>query len=226
MGDRIELTLQERAVSGKAVKNLRKQGLVPAVVYGQDFEAQNVMAPHLDVAKVCRIAGKRQPVELTIGKQKRLAMIKSIDLDPVKYSLRHVAFNVVKQGETVETGVPITIVGAGETPAEKAGLVILTTVDKAEIEALPTNLPERLEAPGEKLVAEGDHLKISDLVVPDGVKIKSDPDQIVATVYEPAALEAANEATGGSAEPEEEAAETEESTEESEAKPEDENSKK
>jgi large subunit ribosomal protein L25 len=200
MGEKVELTVEARDVVGKKVAALRRDGYVPAVVYGHDFPAQNIMAAGVPITKAVHQAGKHQPVELTVDGTKRLAMIKTTDFDPVKRELRHVAFHVVKQNEEVETEVPVVVAGVGETPAEKAGLVVLTGIDTVEVKALPGNLPDQLEVPGEKLAAVGDRLTVSDIVAPKGVIILNDPDQVVATAYEPSALQAANEAAGGEAE--------------------------
>ena len=205
MGEKVELTVTLRDITGKKVAGLRKGGLVPAVVYGHDFPAQSVMADSVPMTKAVHRAGKHHPVELTIGDKKRLAMIKSTDFDPVKRTVRHVAFHVVKQNEEVETEVPVVVAGAGETPAEKAGLVVLTGTDTVEVKALPNNLPDQLEVPGDKLVEVGDRLTVADIKAPDGVTIMSDLELVVATAYEPSALQAANEAAGGEAEPGDEA---------------------
>lgn len=205
MGEKVELSVVARDVKGKKVAYLRHDGYVPAVVYGHDFPAQSVMAEAVPMTKAVHRAGKHHPVELTIGTQKRLAMIKSMDFDPVKGTVRHVAFHVVKQNEEVTTEVPVVVSGIGETPAEKAGLVVLTGTDTVEVKALPNSLPDKLEVPGEKLVEVSDHLTVSDITAPKGVTITSDPELVVATVYEPGALQAANEAAGGEAQPGDEA---------------------
>ena len=202
MGDKVQLTLQERTVVGKAVKKLRLEGLVPAVVYGNGQAALSVMAPTSEMARVYRAVGQRTPVELNLGAKTQLAMIKKADIDPVKRTVRHLDFLLIKQNEKVSTTVPIVIEGTGETPAEKAGLVVLTTIDSVDVEALPANLPESLTVAGEKLAEVSDHLTIADLQVPSGVTVMSDPEQVIATVYEPSALQAANEAAGGDAEAE------------------------
>lgn len=206
MGEKVELTVEVRDVTGKKVAALRRDGYVPAVVYGHDFPAQSVMAAEVPMTKAVRRAGKHHPVELQIGEDKRLVMIKTIDVDPVKRGLRNVAFHVVKQNEEVETEVPVVVMGAGETPAEKAGLVVLTGIDTVEVKALPNNLPDQLEVPGERLVEASDHLTVADIKAPKGVTILSDPEQVVATAYEPSALQAANDAAGGDAEVGDEAA--------------------
>jgi len=199
MGDKVILTVEERTILGKKVKQLRKQGFVPAIVYGSDMQATAVQAETVAATKVWRAAGKHQPVEITLGGKKQLAMIKSADVQPVKRSLRHLSLHVVKGNEKVETEVAVHVKDSGETPAEKAGLVVLTTVDSVQISALPKNLPDAVEVPGEKLVDAGDHLTVADILPIDGVTVLSDPEQIVVTVYEPGALAAANEATGGDA---------------------------
>jgi len=199
MGDKISLTVEERKVLGKKVKQLRKAGIVPGIIYGHDVASVAVEAPAVEALKVWRSAGKHHVIELTLDGKKRLAMIKSADIEPVKHKLRHLSLNIVKQNEKVETEVPIRVTGEGETPAEKAGLVILQAIETAQVSALPANLPDFVEVPGDKLVEAGDHLTIADIVVPAGVEILSEPEQLIVTVYEPSALAAANDAAAGEA---------------------------
>lgn len=201
MGDKVVLSVEERKVLGKKVKQLRRQGLVPGVVYGHDVDPTAIMAPANMVEKAWRDAGRRQPVEVTLDGKKRLAMIKSAEFDPVKHRLRHLSLHVVKQNEKVATEVPVHILGEGETEAEKIGLVVLKTIDLVEIEALPKNLPEFLQVDGAKLIEPGDHLTVADIIPVDSVTVLTDPTQTLVTVYEPSALQAANDAAGGDAEP-------------------------
>jgi large subunit ribosomal protein L25 len=199
MGDKIVLSVEERKVLGKKVKQLRKAGLIPAVVYGQGEEATAVQAPANVAEKVWHTAGKHHVVELTVGGKTKLAMIKSADLDPVKRRLRHLSLQVVKQNEKVETEVPVRIKGEGETEAEKAGLVILQQIEQVAIEAFPRNLPDFMEVDGAKLVAAEDNVTVADILPLEGVTVMAEPEQIVASVYEPSALAAQNDAAAGSA---------------------------
>lgn len=197
MGDKVVLTVEERTVLGKKVKQLRKQGLVPGIVYGADFASKAVMAPANVATKAWHTAGKHHPIELTIGKTKKLAMIKSAEVDPVKHKLRHLSLHVVKSNEKVETEVPVKVAGEGETPAERAGLVVLQALEAVQIQALPAKLPDYLEVPGDKLTEAGVHVTVADIIPVDGVEVMTDPDIVVASVYEPSALAAANEAAAG-----------------------------
>ena len=200
MGEKVLLTVEERKILGKKVSQLRKQGLVPGVVYGHDLEAVAVMAPATTLNKVWREVGGRQPVHLTIGEgQKRLAMIKSADFEPVKRRLRHISFHVVKQNEKVETEVPIRILGEGETEAERTGLVVLQALENARISAFPGDLPEALEVLSDKLVAEGDTVLVSDITPIPGVEVLNEVEIVVASVYEPSALAAKMDEQAGAA---------------------------
>jgi large subunit ribosomal protein L25 len=135
-----------------------------------------------------------------------LAIIKSIDMDPVKHTLRHVAFHTIKQNEKIVTQVPVTLIGLGESAAERAGLVVLQAIEHLEVRALPADLPESLEISIVDLATDEDKLTVGDIVLPAGVEFadhEQDMELVIANVYEPSALQAANEASGGDAEAEE-----------------------
>ena len=215
MGDKITLKIEAREVHGKKVAKLRKEGLVPGVVYGAGMEAISVQAVEGEVAKVVKSAGQHTPVQL-VGKKRRIAMIKDVDRDPVKHTIRHVAFHAVRADEPVEAEVPIRLVGEGESIAERNGLVILQALEKIEVKALPLELPEALEVSILDLAEAGQRVTVADIKVPAGVEIvdnddgRADEDEdeerqtvmdlVVASVYEPSALQAANDAAGGDAE--------------------------
>lgn len=200
--EKLSVTLEPRVIVGKKVAKLRRDGQVPGVVYGQGFEPISVQAPLLTLQKVVRTAGKHHPVQLDINGKKKTAMIKELSVDPVKNLLRHVAFHAVKQNEKVSTEIPVVLEGGGESPAERAGLVVLKAVEALGVKALPGDLPEALTVSVESLEEPGQHLTVADIKVPNGVELDADPEVVIASVYEPSALQAANEAAGGDAEDE------------------------
>lgn len=202
----MSLKLDARTVSGKKVAKLRDEGQVPSVVYGGSTEPMSTQSPLVETTKIARAAGKHSPVDLMIDGKKRLAIIKSIDIDPVKHVIRHVAFHTIKQNEKIVTQVPIVLIGLGESAAERAGLVVLQAIEQLEIRALPANLPESIEISIVDLATDDDKLTVGDLKLPEGVEFadhEQDLDLVIANVYEPGALQAANDAAGGDAEPEE-----------------------
>ena len=207
MGDKINLTLNQRTQQGKKAAVLRKQGLVPGVIYGQGFEPIMVQSEYNVIEKVVREAGKHTPVYATIEGKKKITMIKDIDRDPVKSRIRHVSFHAVKADEVVTAEVPIRLVGEGESEAEKAGLIVLQAIEDVEIKAKPADLPEALEVSIVGLATPEDKLTLADVTLPKGVEyadVEQDLELVLVNVYEPAALQAANEAAGGDAEDESE----------------------
>jgi large subunit ribosomal protein L25 len=196
----ISLKLEQRTVKGKKVAALRTLGLVPSVIYGGKAEPMLVQSSQIETTKVVHAAGKHSPVHLTIDGKKKLAIIKTVDKDPVRHLVRHVAFHTIKQNEIITTEVPLVLVGQGESAAEKAGLVVLQALEKVEIKAKPADLPESFELSIKELATTEDKITLGDIKLPEGVEFadfEQDIDLVIANVYEPSALQAANEAAGG-----------------------------
>ena len=201
----ITLNLGTRTAEGKQVSKLRNDGFVPSVVYGGTSAPISTQSNAVDTLKVVRAAGKHSPVNLTIDGKKKLAIIKAVDMDPVKHTLRHVAFHTIKQNEKIVTEVPIVLGGEGESAAEKAGLIVLQAIEKVEVRAIPADLPESLEISIVDLATDEDKLTMNDIKLPKGVEFadhEQDMELVVANVYEPSSLQAANDAAGGDAEDE------------------------
>ncbi len=184
-GSSIALSVQERSVLGKAVKQLRRDGLVPAVIHDHGKPSRVIMIPNLELAKAYQKAGKHHPLALKLGDEDYMALIKDIRFDPRKHELQHVVFNAIKQDETVETEVPIVL--EGEIPAEKVGLIVINTLDHIDIEALPKDLIDEIRVNAEGLVEIGDKLTVADLPVPEGVTILTEIEHTIAVVEEPRA---------------------------------------
>lgn len=215
--DTISLTLEPREVTGKAVKHLRRDGTVPAVIHDHGKDSIVVQGDAVKMTKVWKQAGKHHPVKLKAGDKNFTALIKAADFDPKKHRLRHIVFNAVNANEKVEAEIPVHAKydeGNDSSPAERSGFLVLSQLDAVAVEAVPSKLPDVIYYNAEKLVEVGDSATVADLVVPEGVTIKTDEHHAVATVFEPSALAAANEAAGGDAEPED-AANVESDTESS-----------
>ncbi len=203
MGDKINLKLDVREQQGKKVAGLRKEGIVPGVMYGHGFDPMLVQSEYGVLEKVVREAGKHTPVHVTVDGKKKITLIKDVDRDPVKARIRHVSFHAVKANEVVVAEVPIHLVGQGESPAEKVGLIVLQAIESVAIKAIPADLPEALELSILGLENTDDKITFADITLPEGVEyadVEQDLELVVANVYEPAALEAANEAAAGDGE--------------------------
>ncbi len=201
----IHLDLETRTVTGKAVKQLREQGIVPAVIHNHGKYSIVVQGPYMAMRQVFLKAGKHHPVNVTAGSHTYLALIKAATFEPKKNQLTHLVFNAVKKNQKVEAEVPIRpryAEGNEATPAERASLIVLDQLDAVTVRSVPDKIPSVLEYDAEKLVAVGDQVTVADLIVPDGVEIVDELEHPVATVFEPAALEAANNEAGGTEEAE------------------------
>lgn len=177
------IELKERSIIKKGLSGLRHQGLVPAVIHNHGQQSVYAMGGELELGKIYQQAGKHHPLQLQVGDQQFLALIKDVHFNPVKRRMQHVVFQAIRRDEKVEAEVPIHL--EGEIPAEKAGLQILHQLDHVEVEALPHNLPDEFKVDVTVLAEIGDKVAVSDLMVPEGVTILTEGEFPIATVVEP-----------------------------------------
>lgn len=227
--DSITVALEPREVTGKSVKHLRRQGIVPAVIHDHGKASVVVQVEYQTAHKAFMTAGKHHPVQITAHGKKYTALIKSVTRDPKYNAITHIVFNAIKANEKVDAEIPVRArydEGNENSPAERTGLIVLSNIETVQVKALPKDLPDVLEYDGEKLVAVGDTVTVADLVIPSGVEVETPTDHAVATVWEPSALQAKNDALAGEAETEdaetvesEHASGTEEGTQSDEIRP-------
>jgi len=209
MTESVTISLQKREITGKAVSALRREGLVPAVIHDHGKASINVSGVYIDIARAYRQAGKHHPINIDADGKKYVALIKEVGVDPKKNTLSHVVFNAVNANQKVEAEIPVRITfaeGNDSSPAERSGLIVLHNLETVEVVAIPSALPDFLEFDGEKLAEVGDVATVADLIVPKGVEIKTDASQQIASVFEPSALAAANDAADGDADEDDAAA--------------------
>ncbi len=187
MSNSIDLAAEKRELTGKKVKNLRAEGKLPATVYQLGKDSVNVSLNYQEFFKAYQAAGLGQPVQLDVAGEKRLAMIKQVDVDPARHVYRHVEFHAVRADREVEAEIPVHIIG--EIPAEKAGNFLVHPNNVVIVKAKPANLPESFEISGEKLAEPGDSLTAEELQMPQDVELISDPSIALAVVEEPRKVE-------------------------------------
>lgn len=204
--DTITLHVAPRTVTGKAVKHLRKEGQVPAVIHDHGKDSVVVQGPYLEMYKTLQKAGRHHPIELTADTKKYTVLIKSATFEPKKNQLTHLVFNAVNKNQKVEAEVPVHprySEGNEVSPAERNNsLIVLAQLEAVEVKAVPSKIPDAIYYDGEKLVEIGDSVTVADLEIPADVELLTEMEHAVATVYEPSALAAANDAAGGDAEAE------------------------
>lgn len=172
------LTAIAREITGKKNALLRKEGLMPAVVYGPKQAPVSVSLSLHELEAVLRHGGESSVVELSGLGTPMQVLIHDIDRDPVTSVPRHVDLYAVEKGAKVTVSVPLSFVG--ESLAAKMGANVVKVLHEVEIEADPSKLPHEIEVSIETLAAEGDQIRVSDLRAPAGVEILTPGDEIVA----------------------------------------------
>lgn len=161
---------------------LRAAGTVPAVFYGPKEEATSVVVNALELEKVWKEAGETTIVRLTGVGDEKDALFKDVQFHPVTGKMMHADFYVLEKGKKIEIAVPLEFVG--QAPAEKAGHIVVKALHEVEIEVAPAELPHHLDVELSSLVNVGDHITAAQITLPPSAELKTDPEEIVASVTE------------------------------------------
>jgi large subunit ribosomal protein L25 len=179
------VSAEPREVVGKKVSVLRRQGILPAVVYGGDQESQSIQLDAREFDVLRRTTTKNTLVDLKIGKAKATpVLLQGIHEHPVRRHPMHVDFQVVSMTEAITIDVPVNYMG-DSTAADKLGGTLLHLRESVSISALATALPSAIDLDITPLDSFESVLHVSDLIVPDGVEILTDPEEPLARVQPP-----------------------------------------
>lgn len=178
------LKAQKRSVLGRKVKALRKQGVTPAHVFGKKVKTEHVQVQTGEFAKVFEKAGETGIIDLAVDGKKKPVLVKNVQVHPVTDQPLHIDFYQVNLSEKVKVDVPLEIVGESPAAQKKIGL-LLTPVSELEIEALPTEIPEKIEVDVSTLDEVGKEVKVKDLKVDRSkVEIHTDDELVVVQIGE------------------------------------------
>jgi large subunit ribosomal protein L25 len=183
--DKINLKADVRKVVGRKVSQLRSAGLLPANIFGKKVKSQSIAVKLADFLDVYKKAGETSLITLTVGADEKAVLVANVQVSPLTDKPIHVDFHQVDLKEKVTAAVPIEM--TGESPAEKLSLgTVVQYIDEIEVEALPTDLPDKLIVDISKLaeVDQAIHVKDLDLDTKK-VEVKVSPDEIVFKVEPP-----------------------------------------
>ncbi len=198
----LELKAELRQLGKGHAKNLRQQGLVPAVMYGKEKNTELLQIEARSLEKVLSQAGTHQLIAVQVANKKPvMTLARDIQKDVIKREYLHVDFYMVQMDQKVEAQIPIHLIG--EAPAVDLGGVLTQGLDQLDVECLPGDLVNFIEVDISGLAAFNDTLTVADMVVPSGITVLSDSESMVAKVEPPRIVEE-DEAEGepSSAEPE------------------------
>ena len=193
----IKLSLNARTLTGKKLAGLRADGQIPSVIYGKGIEPILAQSPYNDTEKVLLTAGYHSTIDLDIDGKKQLALVKNIDVDPVSRKIVNVEFQGVSADQAVEATTPIVLVGFEESEANKLHFALTQAMEEIDVKAKPSDLPKELTINVSGLATVNDKITIADLTLPQGVELANkelSPEQVIASLYDPAAEAAAREA--------------------------------
>jgi large subunit ribosomal protein L25 len=172
MADDNKLVAELRTTFGKgAARRIRATGKIPAVIYGHGTDPQHVTLPGHEVSLILRKANA--VFDLDIAGKSQLALVKDVQKDPVRQIIEHIDLVIVRKGEKVTIDIPVHLEGEA-----LPGTQVLQDANTLSIEAEATNIPERLTVSIEGL-GEGTHITASQVELPAGSTLISDPDVLV-----------------------------------------------
>ncbi len=176
----IKLNAQKRSKTDR-LELVRKNGLVPAVVYGAGVENTPVSVPAIDFKKVYKEAGETTTISLNLDGKDLPVLIHEIQLDPIRGFALHIDFLCVDLKKKITASVPVEFTGVSEAVKSGAG-VLVKVLHEVEVEALPADMPHSLTADISKLVTLDDNVFASDIVLPKNVSLVTELDEVVAAV--------------------------------------------
>jgi large subunit ribosomal protein L25 len=181
----LSLNVKKREVTGRGVKNLRKQNLIPAVIYGKDVAPLNLVVEYLPFSKLYKEAGESTLIDLKIDEAAPVkVLVQETQIDPRTNKFIHVDFRQIKMTEKIQVAALLKFIG--EVPAVKElGGTFVCSMDEVEIECLPGDLVHEIEVDVSGLKTFEDSIQVKDLKAPPGVKILEDIEATIATIEAP-----------------------------------------
>jgi large subunit ribosomal protein L25 len=172
-----KITAEKRTEFGKgAARRIRRDDKIPAVVYGHGNDPVHLTLPGHDTMMALKHGGANALLELDIEGTSQLALTKQVQVDPIRRVLEHIDFVAIRHGERVTVDVPIHV--SGEAASET---LVVTENSTVQVEAEATNIPERIEVSVEG-AAIGTQIHASDLVLPEGTTLLTDPAALIVNV--------------------------------------------
>ncbi len=177
----MKLPTAQRTTLGKKTKNLRKEGLIPAELFGPGSENKHLSVPEKVFVNVFKEAGKSTIIDLEIeGESKAVpVLIHNVQIHPLTRKPLAIDFYRVRADTKIHTEVPIEFTGIA--PIISEGFVVVKALNEIEIEAFPQHIPHTIEVDLSKLKQEGDTLYVKDLTLPKNIELITLSDTAVAT---------------------------------------------
>lgn len=180
----MEIKAEPREITGKKVRGLRKQGLIPAVLYGNKSNPLNISVEAKEFNRVFGQAGETSILNLAVGKDNRNVLIYDVARHPLSGEVIHADFLEVNMTEKITTEIPLVFIGESEAVKSDGG-ILMKMIQEIEVEALPGDLPKEFSVDISGLKTFEDKIYVRDLKAGKGVEILVGEDEIIAFVAPP-----------------------------------------
>ncbi len=181
----MELETKKRNILGKKVEILRREGLVPAELYGHGIQNRHLSVPKKEFSKIYKTAREHTVINLvTEEKEKIPVFISDVQYNNLTNELLAIDFHQIKMDEKIQIKIPIEFIN--EAPAIKSGFILVKVMNEVEIETFPDKIPHNFQIDLSTLENVGQGIRINDLKIPADVKILNSPESVIITVNEQA----------------------------------------
>jgi large subunit ribosomal protein L25 len=205
--EKVVIKATKRDVVGKQVKALRREGKLPAVIYGRHTEPVNInLDAHTASMALAKLTSSSL-VTIDVEGAEYFALVREKQRDYIKNRLLHVDFMAVSLTEKIRARVSVHFVGVSAA-VKDYNAVMVHNLESLEVECLPTDLPEHIDLDISAMAKPGDGVRVREIIVPDSIRLLDDPDTMVAVATfakveeESAAVPGAEGVTPTSTEPE------------------------
>lgn len=188
MPEFVTIEATKRTITGKQVKRLRSEGIVPAIVYGPDTDPLPLSIDGRELRLALLQAGGTQIIEINVDGEAIPTLAREVQRNPIRGDIMHVDFYQVSMNRAIRAEVPVMI--EGEIDLVTAGAAVLVQgTTTLTVEALPAALPPHISVDASRLVEIGDQLLVQDLEVPDTYQIIADDTELIAKLDYPRMIE-------------------------------------
>jgi len=179
--DKLILSTTARTVFGKKLNKIRKEGFIPANIYGPEFKSQAISVNFKDFLKSYRLAKETAVIYLNLDKNEIPVLIKHVQRHPVGDQILHIDFRKIDLKQKIKAAVPVKVIGTSEAVNQKGG-VLLTQAATLTVEALPQDLPQNIEVDITKLKEIGQEFKVEDLIKSEKYSIQEPVGKVIVSI--------------------------------------------
>ena len=183
--EKVVINAIPRTIRGKQVGALRREGKLPAVLYGHHFESTPITLDLKEASKILSSVTSSSIITISLEGKEHATLVREKQKDYLRNSLKHVDFQVVSLTEKIRTSVAIELQGVAPAVKDYNG-VLVTGLDKIEVECYPQDLPDRIVIDLSGMAKIGDAYYIKDIVLSDKVVVHEDMNEMVIHITHPA----------------------------------------